>query len=115
MAHVVSHQAESPLKPRFACFWRIRSLYPTDFRREHVWVLSSGVTTLPKNDSVRESGIPELAQEGNSFLRTRNSRKPIRFIGSGFRWQWARKDQFRSKDRSTAPDYPCKLAENSVS
>ena len=80
-----------------------------------MWVLSSGVTALSENDSVRESCFSELAQEGNSFIRTRNSREPIRFTGSGFRWQWARKDQFRSKDRSTAPDYTCKLPENSVS
>lgn len=86
-----------------------------DFRSEHMRVFSSCVTALPEDDSVRESRFPELAQEGNSFLRTRNSRKPIRFTGSGFWRQRARKDQFRSKHRSTAPDYPCKLAENSVS
>jgi hypothetical protein len=85
-------------------------LYRTDFRREHMRVLGSGVTALSENDSVREAGFPELAQEGNSFLRTRNSRKPIRFTRSVFLWQRARKDQFRSKCRSTAPDYTCKLA-----
>ena len=105
----ISPQAELCL------IWRIPSLYPTDFRREHVRGLSSGVTTLPENDRVRESGFPELAQEGNSFLRTGNSRKPICFTGSGFGWQEARKDQFRCKHRSTAPDYPRKLPEDSVS
>lgn len=90
-------------------------LYRTDFRREYMWVFGSSVPTPPENDSIRESGFPELAQEGNSFLRTRNSCKPIRFTGPGFRWQGVRKDQFRSKHRSTALDYPCKLPEDSVS
>jgi len=93
----------------------LRLLYRTDFRREHMRVLSSGVTALPENESVRESCFPKLVQEGNSFLRTGNSRKPICLTGSGFRWQRTRKNQFRGKDRSTAPDYSCKLAENGVS
>jgi hypothetical protein len=78
-------------------------------------VLSSCVTALPENDSIRESRFPELAQGGNSFLRTRNSREPIRFTGAGFWRQRTRKDQFRSKCRSTAPNYTCKHAEDSVS
>ena len=93
----------------------LKLLYSADFRREYVWVFGSSVPTLPENDSFRESGFLELAQEGNSFLRTGNSRKPIRFTGQGFRRQRTRKDQFRSKNRSAAPDYPCELPEDSVS
>ena len=114
MAHVVRHHTISPLAGP-CLIWRIPSLYRTDFRRDHLRGFGTGVTALPENDSVRESGFPELAQEGNSFLRTRNSRKPIRLTGSDFRWQWARKDQFRSKHPTTTPDYPCKLPEDSVS
>jgi hypothetical protein len=66
-------------------------LYRADFRGEHVRVLGSGVTALSENDSVRESCFSELAQEGNSFLRTGNSRKPIRFTGAGFWLQRTRK------------------------
>jgi hypothetical protein len=89
--------------------------YRADFRGKHVRVLGSGVPVLPEDDRVRESGVPELAQEGNSFLRTRNSREPIRFTGAGFWRQRTRKDQLRTKYRSTAPDYTCKLPEDSVS
>ena len=90
-------------------------LYRTDFRCEHVRVLGSGVTALSENDSVRESCFSELAQEGNSFLRTRNSREPIRLTSAGFWRQRTRKDQLRTKYRSSAPDYPCKLPEDSIS
>ena len=78
-------------------------------------VLGSGVPVLPEDDRVRESGVPELAQEGNSFRRTRNSREPIRFTGAGFWRQRTREDQLRTKYRSTAPDYTRKLSEDSVS
>jgi hypothetical protein len=67
-----------------SCSWVL--LHRADFRREHARVLGSRVTALSESNDVRESGLPKLAQEGNSFLRTCNSRKPIRFIGSGLRW-----------------------------
>jgi hypothetical protein len=93
------------------CFLPFRA----HFRCKYMRVLGSGVPALPEDDRVRESGVPELAQEGNSFLRTRNSCKPIRFSGWRFWPQRARKDEFCRKHHSTASDYTRKLPEDSVS
>ncbi len=42
-------------------------------------MLGARVTADPKNYSVGESRLLELAEEGISFLSTRDSRKPVGF------------------------------------